>query len=482
MWYIIILVLMLFYLGIRSQKNNIWLLEKISIIHKFKPLLTLICYIIIFLNLYYSSKIEYKYDDVFHGMLLLISYFLLLVVFAILIHIENMLIFYIIFCFLSLFVSSITISGNDNLPRDVNNVAFVVGILQLLIPIYVVLIDYTIQNMEKRKFVLSDEIKSIFTIPRVILIVILFVIFHESLSVFMILLVFIIIVYRAFPKKYSGVRFDESWLYKKDVPQFTDPKTGIQYHHSKSRYYFHRELHDLCYFPFNSYSLNAITMCERENDRIVGAYMVFDSYKLRNNISQNVKRNDALRSYISIPGRELVKGRYTEKNGKRYYHYHATHLIPFRLCLNDGHYGDIMFMGTANLNSGTRVEYGWKPNDLIKNNRVTSIMSIVGGNINDKNINIKEYFRIPRTCDHDDSTFSSSENIPQNNYYSLDDFERVIDEYVKLKKDNYVWKYGVECFYNEDNNTAIPNYIEIVFSNLTNGENIFVARVDNNYL
>ena len=59
-------------------------------------------------------------------------------------------------------------------------------------------------------------------------------------------------------------------------------------------------------------------MCERENDRIVGAYMVFDSYKLRNNISQKVKRNDALRSYVSIPGRELVKGRYTEKDGKRY--------------------------------------------------------------------------------------------------------------------------------------------------------------------
>jgi len=61
-----------------------------------------------------------------------------------------------------------------------------------------------------------------------------------------------------------------------------------------------------------------------------------------------------------------------------------------------------MFMGTTNLNSGIRVEYGWKPNDIIKNNRVTSIMSIVSGSTNDKNINIKEYFRTPRTCDHDD--------------------------------------------------------------------------------
>ena len=482
MWYIIVLVMALFYYWIRGQNKNIWLLEKTSIIHKFRSLLTLLCYIIIFLNLYYSNQIEYKYDDSFHRIFLLISYFLLPIVFAFLMHIECLLIFYIIFCFLSVFVSNITLSGNDNLPKDINNVAFVVGVLQLLIPIYIVLVNYTIQNMKKKKFVISNEIKSIFTIPRVILIVVLFVIFHDSLSVFMVLLVLVIIVYRAFPKKYNGVRFDESWLYKKDVPQFTDPKTKIQYHHTKSRYYFHRELHDLNYSLLNPYSLNAITMCERENDRIVGAYMVFDSYKLRNNISQKVKRNDALRSYISIPGRELVKGRYTEKNGKRYYHYHATHLIPFRLCLNDGHYGDIMFMGTANLNSGTRVEYGWKPNDLIKNNRVTSIMSIVSGSTNDKNINIKEYFRTPRTCDHDDSMFSSSENIPPNNYYSLDDFERVIDEYVKLKKDNYVWKYGVECFYNEDNNTAIPNYIEIVFSNLTNGENIFVARVDNNYL
>lgn len=482
MWYIIVLVMALFYYWIRGQNKNIWLLEKTSIIHKFRSLLTLLCYIIIFLNLYYSNQIEYKYDDSFHRIFLLISYFLLPIVFAFLIHIECLLIFYIIFCFLSVFVSNITLSGNDNLPKDINNVAFVVGVLQLLIPIYIVLVNYTIQNMKKKKFVISNEIKSIFTIPRVILIVVLFVIFHDSLSVFMVLLVLVIILYRAFPKKYNGVRFDESWLYKKDVPQFTDPKTKIQYHHTKSRYYFHRELHDLNYSLLNPYSLNAITMCERENDRIVGAYMVFDSYKLRNNISQKVKRNDALRSYISIPGRELVKGRYTEKNGKRYYHYHATHLIPFRLCLNDGHYGDIMFMGTANLNSGTRVEYGWKPNDLIKNNRVTSIMSIVSGSTNDKNINIKEYFRTPRTCDHDDSMFSSSENIPPNNYYSLDDFERVIDEYVKSKKDNDLWKYGVECFYNEDNNTTIPNYIEIVFSNLTNGENIFVARVDNNSL
>lgn len=128
------------------------------------------------------------------------------------------------------------------------------------------------------------------------------------------------------------------------------------------------------------------------------------------------------------------------------------------------------------------MKYRWKLNDLIQNNWVKSIMSIVSGDINDKNINIKEYFRTPRICDHDDSTFSSLENIPPNNYYSLDDFERVIDEYEKSKKDNNLWKYGVECFYNEDNNTAIPNYIEIVFSNLTNGENIFVARVDNNYL
>ena len=73
MWYIIVLVMALFYYWIRGQNKNIWLLEKTSIIHKFRSLLTLLCYIIIFLNLYYSNQIEYKYDDSFHRIFLLIS-------------------------------------------------------------------------------------------------------------------------------------------------------------------------------------------------------------------------------------------------------------------------------------------------------------------------------------------------------------------------------------------------------------------------
>ena len=48
-------------------------------------------------------------------------------------------------------MSNITISGNDNLPKDVNNVTFVVGVLQLLIPIYIVLVNCTIQNMKKKE-------------------------------------------------------------------------------------------------------------------------------------------------------------------------------------------------------------------------------------------------------------------------------------------------------------------------------------------
>ena len=302
--------------------------------------------------------------------------------------------------------------------------------------------------------------------------------FHEFKLIFIPLFIIAFVIYRTFSKKSNDPKY-KAWLYKKDVPYFIDPKTKIQYHHPKSRYYFHKELHDLNFSFDNSFSLNAITLCDREQDRIVGAYMVFDSDKLRDNKSLNIERNDALRSYITIPGRELVKDMYTVINGKRYYHYHATHLIPFRLCLNDGHYGDIMFMGTANLNSGTRPEYGWKPSDRIVANRVKWIINVINSNPRDRKNNVKEWFRIPRTSALADDEIYTGEELPPNNMFSLDDFERVIDEYVRMKRVNIVWKYGVECFYNDDNSSTIPDYIEIVFSNLTSGENIFVARVDN---
>lgn len=139
----VVIAMILFYFLARSQSNNVVLLERIAIIQKYRPLLTLISYIVIFFNVYYCMEIDQSNGVGFHSAIILISLIVLPISFAILIHSECVIVIYVLFCILSGFISSITIPGNERLPGIINNVALIVGVIQLLIPFYLILINYS---------------------------------------------------------------------------------------------------------------------------------------------------------------------------------------------------------------------------------------------------------------------------------------------------------------------------------------------------
>ena len=248
-----------------------------------------------------------------------------------------------------------------------------------------------------------------------------------------------------------------------------DEYRGIVYKVMDNRVPFHNELTS----PFSNGNLdNTVAMCKRENGRIVGAYMYFTSEKLRDNRERirngQIKRNDEARKKAQIPGRDLVRGRFSEfSDGRKIYHYHATHLIPFRLCLVDGEFGDLMFMGTAALNAGKRAEFGFEVSSELANKRAVEIY----------NKSLEAYDAMT----YNYFTHDEELDAPEDNMYTLDDFERAIDLFIRDKRFKYdtKWKYGVECFYLPENNGVIPDYVEVFLHNTEFNKRLIHGRIWN---
>lgn len=213
-----------------------------------------------------------------------------------------------------------------------------------------------------------------------------------------------------------------------------------------------------------------VAVCNLENGRTVGASTIFSSETLRQNkqLIKNgvIKRDNYRRKQVYVPGRNDVKAVYsTTRNGYKMFHYNATHLIPFRLCLSED--GEMLFTGTSALNTGSRPSKHWliKPENTQK--RVKYIM--------DKIKYRPKYFMkersVPKWCD--------SEGAPEDNKFSLNDFECAIDRIVFSRDTPYhaMWQYSVECFY--ENNSLIPTYVVAELYNISQHKLMFKARLEN---
>lgn len=202
-----------------------------------------------------------------------------------------------------------------------------------------------------------------------------------------------------------------------------------------------------------------------DKGRVVGAYVTFRGTTLSENKrkirEKEVERDDKARKEAIVPGMDSVKSRFSEVDGKKYFHYHRTHLIPFRFCLNDGEYANIMFTGTSRLNAGHTPELGIVPTNEVHSSNVESIISDIRRN--------PFYY----------NDIEKGSYMVHHLGYSLDDFERVADKLVYDSAESYrhMFKYGVECIYNSTG--VIPSHVRVLFIDATLKRVLFSATLRN---
>lgn len=205
---------------------------------------------------------------------------------------------------------------------------------------------------------------------------------------------------------------------------------------------------------------NSYTLAKKDSlGRIVGGLITFTGEEIDER-GRDIKRgfysrdNEARKS-AQVPGFALVKSEWVDIKGQSYPLYHRTHLVPFRYCLNDGEFGDVMFTGTARLNSGFRADIKFIPNDENHAKNVRQILQAVSTNA---------------------FAFADSKNTQR---LSLDDFERAVGDLVHRSAEAYThtYKYGVECFY--DNESLIPSRVLVVLTDVTDKKILFAATLEN---
>jgi hypothetical protein len=205
---------------------------------------------------------------------------------------------------------------------------------------------------------------------------------------------------------------------------------------------------------------NSYTLAKKDSlSRIVGGLITFTGEEIDER-GRDIKRgfysrdNEARKS-AQVPGFDLVKSEWVKIKDQSYPLYHRTHLVPFRYCLNDGEFGDVMFTGTARLNSGFRADIKFIPDDENHAKNVRQILQAVSTNA---------------------FAFADSKNTQR---LSLDDFERAVGDLVHRSAEAYThtYKYGVECFY--DNESLIPSRVLVVLTDVTEKKTLFAATLEN---
>ena len=230
---------------------------------------------------------------------------------------------------------------------------------------------------------------------------------------------------------------------------------GLEYVEMRNRDQFHRVLTS----QDNNVRANRYYFSKLDKlGRIVGGAVTITPARLKSNFEMiNSKRfdrdNEARRNSL-VPGFESVKKIYKRINGTGYNLYHRTHLVPFRFCLNDGEFKNVLFTGTACLNMGLRASEDFVPTKQLHEQNVETILASIRRN--------------PYTYYEFDSTTD----------LSLDDFERAATKILNCDKDKgNVYKYGVECYYN--GTSLIPDSVQVVMVDVTSSKIIFNAFLRN---
>lgn len=205
---------------------------------------------------------------------------------------------------------------------------------------------------------------------------------------------------------------------------------------------------------------NSYTLAKKDSlGRIVGGLVTFTGEELDER-GRDIKRgfysrDDEARKNAQVPGFDLVKSEWVKIKDQPYPLYHRTHLVPYRFCLNDGEFENVLFTGTARLNSGFCADSKFIPNDKTHVKNVRQIVQAVSSNA---------------------FAFADSKNTQR---LSLDDFERAVGDLVHRSAEAYThtYKYGVECFYDTD--SLIPSRVLAVLTDVTDKKTLFAAVLEN---
>lgn len=230
----------------------------------------------------------------------------------------------------------------------------------------------------------------------------------------------------------------------------------LDYYSLKGRTAFHRALIS----TRENYPTGSYVLAEKDElGRIVGGYVTFtgeEADERVRDVSYGVySRNDETRKNAFVPGFDLVKRKWVEVKGKNMPLYHRTHLVPFRYCLNDGEFADVMFAGSARLNMGLKASEGYFPTDEDHAKNVEEILK--------KTMVSPNHYLDPKNSTH----------------LSLDDFERSIGEFIHRSAEDYyhTYRYGVECYYS--GNYMIPSLVAVVLVDITANKRLFAATLFN---
>lgn len=192
--------------------------------------------------------------------------------------------------------------------------------------------------------------------------------------------------------------------------------------------------------------------------RIVGGAVTITPARLKSNFdminSKRFDRDDEARRNSLVPGFESVKKLYKRINGTGYNLYHRTHLVPFRFCLNDGEFKNVLFTGTARLNMSLRASEDFVPTKQLHEKNVETILASIRRNP-------YAYVESSSTAD-----------------LSLDDFERAATKILNYDKNKgNIYKYGVECYYK--GTSLIPDSVQVVMVDVTSSRIVFNAFLRN---
>ena len=230
---------------------------------------------------------------------------------------------------------------------------------------------------------------------------------------------------------------------------------GLEYVEMRNRDQFHRLLTS----QDNSVRANRYYFSKLDKlGRIVGGAVTITPARLKSNFeminSKRFDRDDVARRNSSVPGFDSVKRLYKRIGNRSYNLYHRTHLVPFRFCLNDGEFKNVLFAGTARLNMGLRADEEFVPTKQLHEQNVETILSSIRRN--------------PYAYVESSSTID----------LSLDDFERAATKILNYDKDKgHVYKYGVECYYK--GTSLIPDSVQVVMVDVTSSKIVFNAFLRN---
>lgn len=264
------------------------------------------------------------------------------------------------------------------------------------------------------------------------------------------------------PKRYKTIR------------KHSRKKRDYKVYYAKNRNHFHKLLMSKSRHLKCVSDAVDIVLSQRQNGRVIGGFIYMNhdllsrnKYLIKNNI---IKRDSSLRKRVGAPGIDLVKNEFVNTGSMKASLYHLTHLIAFRHSLSEGDFENLLFTGTAHLNSGSRYDLNYVP---AYSKTIDSTLSRVQW--------LKDYFfenNQQIVLDYPKVKTGFNFGKRGNPQFSLNEFELLYDFFLNWKRD-HVFKYGVECYY--EGNSVIPDKVNVIIIDVTSNK-LLVDVILGNYL